>query len=308
MREHYHFGGDDDVEPPLAGATQWQVISPGHFAAAHKSVPVLPSGVYKVENDHTHGIVMVHTELRTDTLVELHGMVSQAVVDDIRRFWCCRAGYDALGQVYKRGVLLYGLPGVGKTSTINLLAREVVSMGGIVLLNERPKYAAAAMQLIRSLDKERPIIHVIEDIDVLLKVTDDEKLLLSMLDGADQIDNVVHLATTNYPEELEERVLKRPGRFDLLVEISIPDARTRKSYLEHLVHNLPGAKPDLDGWIRDTEGLTLSHLRELASSVLLMNQPYGAVLERLRAMSAEKSGPRVERARGRAGFRKSMRE
>jgi len=54
--------------------------------------------------------------------------------------------------------------------------------------------------------------------------------VLNLLDGVKQVDNIIYIATTNYPELLEERILNRPSRFDRRFHIGTPSAEVRKFY------------------------------------------------------------------------------
>ena len=58
-----------------------------------------------------------------------------------------------------------------------------------------------------------------------------EAMLLNLLDGKFQLDNVVFLATTNYAEDLAERVINRPSRFDVVYEVGLPDKMVRECYI-----------------------------------------------------------------------------
>src|SRR5438128_2696328 len=100
---------------------------------------------------------------------------------------------------------------------------------------------------------------VFEDIDAIIK-THQESELLQWLDGAQQINTVVNLATTNYPEQLDRRILCRPRRFDRVIKIDGASDDVRRQYL---AKKLPGLRPDeLADWIEKTEDLSFAGLSE----------------------------------------------
>ena len=112
------------------------------------------------------------------------------------------------------------------------------------------------------------------------------KQALSFLDGQDQTNKVVHLATTNEPEKLADRFIKRPGRFDLVIGIHNPTSETRRAYLQHVSPNLE--TEILDELVEKSEGLSLAYLRELISTYVCLEIPLKETIERLKHDSGKK--------------------
>jgi ATP-dependent 26S proteasome regulatory subunit len=56
---------------------------------------------------------------------------------------------------------------------------------------------------------------------------------LSVLDGENQVDKVLNIATTNYPEKLDRRLVGRPRRFDRLIYIDMPNHVVRREYFKY---------------------------------------------------------------------------
>src|SRR5258705_13886621 len=75
-------------------------------------------------------------------------------------------------------------------------------------------YSSCIPEIFRVIEKDRPLVIIFEDIENLCTGGSTETLLLNVLDGLDQLENVVYLATTNYIEKLKERIMNRPSRFD----------------------------------------------------------------------------------------------
>jgi SpoVK/Ycf46/Vps4 family AAA+-type ATPase len=113
---------------------------------------------------------------------------------------------------------------------------------------------------------------------------------LNILDGVDQVDKVVFLATTNYPEVLGARILNRPSRFDKRFKIGHPNAESRKLYFKHLIggeEKTKGLNIDLKRWVTDTDGFSIAHLKELFVAVCILGDEYAKAIETLSSMKEQ---------------------
>ena len=108
-----------------------------------------------------------------------------------------------------------------------------------------------------------------------------------MLDGIKQIENVVYIATTNYPEKLEERITDRPSRFDRRYEVQLPDAEMRLAYFKHKVPAKDLKKLDIDQWVKDSDKMSIAHLRELVISTMVLGNTYEETIERLKNLKTK---------------------
>jgi SpoVK/Ycf46/Vps4 family AAA+-type ATPase len=208
---------------------------------------------------------------------------SDHVLLSIQKFWESEAKFRRFGQIFKRGVLLWGPPGSGKTVSVLLLVEDLIQRGGIVVTAADPELTAKALSKLRQIEPKRNVICILEDIDEL---TDryGEANLLSLLDGEEQIDNVVYLATTNYPERLDARLVNRPSRFDEVIKIGMPSAMARRMYIRSRLQVADLADADLQQWVEGTDGLSIAHIRELIAAVFCLGRDYAETLDRLRAM------------------------
>jgi SpoVK/Ycf46/Vps4 family AAA+-type ATPase len=270
-------------------ARMWAVLGDAHFPC-EEAVKELPAGQYTIEHSQDRGIFFSKKEVNLDDLIVLPDSATDAVLSEIDEFWKREEIYRKYRYLWKRGVLLWGPPGSGKTTTVQLISQNIVKMGGISVYVSNPKHAAFGLRLMRKVEPKRPIIVMLEDLDAI--VHHHEAELLSLLDGELQIDNVVFVATTNYPEKLDKRIVNRPSRFDLVKKVPMPTAEARKVYLLSREPSLDVNTVEVDGtsikeidyWVSVTEGFSVAHLKEVVLGVKCFGKPVEEVVKRMRTM------------------------
>lgn len=270
------------------------------FWAVSSTWDEIPPDVYRCSFSPNVGPTLDAQYIDTDDLLTLPDAATNEILAEFDTFWAREAEFAKRDFVFKRGFLLWGPPGGGKTSTINLLVdRLVEDREGIVIYIDRPDTAAECLQMLRSVEPKRPLICIMEDFDTLVQRYG-ESQFLALLDGEAQVGNLVMLATTNYPERLDRRFVDRPSRFDTIKEIGMPSAEARRVYLHVKESSLHGA--ELDRWVELSDGFSIAHLKELIIGVKCLGQPLGDVVSRLREMMEEppKSGNGADRTH--AGF------
>lgn len=286
-------------EEPKTPLRQWSV-SGDVYKACGATVEHLPAGMYRLANDSQGQTIYQKMNLVSDRLIETPDLPCHAVMQGIRTFWRSREEYQKRQMLFKRGLLFWGPAGSGKTSLVTMIIREAVEAGAVILQVDFGTIwnVGRALPEIRSVEPDRPLMLVIEDIDTLTQ-TDSEvqSTVLQLLDGENQVDNIVNIATTNYPEKLDPRIANRPSRFDLVEKIGMPGEAARKAYLESVMLPEDLVSIDLATWVADTDGLALAHLRELIAAVMCMKMPYSEVIARLQRMKVQpKSGKEWGRA------------
>jgi ATPase family protein associated with various cellular activities (AAA) len=273
-----------NTEKDLSTHTQWAIAGNNRFIPIGASVNTVPPGVYEGYSTQT-GIMLEKLNVRSDNIYELPDMQTLTVLRDVDAFWSNEHRYKRYGLLFKRGLLLYGPPGGGKTACIKLLMNELVNRGGIVLLVQHAGVAIESLKAIRRIEPDRQLIAVYEDIDEIIRYNG-EAAVLSMLDGEHNVDRVLNLATTNYPEQLGARIINRPSRFDRRIAVGMPTYEARAHYLRKCTKGELSEK-DIKRWAKDTDGLSIAHLRELIAAVHCLDQPYGEVLVRLKEMGVQ---------------------
>ncbi|HTJ72900.1 MAG TPA: ATP-binding protein [Actinospica sp.] len=178
------------------------------------------------------------------------------------------------GQHLKRGVLLYGEPGVGKTHTVRYLISSLPELTVLILSGPALRYIREACSVARAL---QPSLLVIEDVDLIAEEravhAGSNPLLFQLLnemDGLGDDIDVTFLLTTNRADVLERALASRPGRIDHAAEIPLPDAEGRRRLLKLYQGGLALDLTDPQRVLDRTDGVTASFLKELLRRAALM--------------------------------------
>lgn len=281
------------------GFVQWSKEPNDVFRPSGARCEILETGVYQIDSDN-YGIFFQKVKIVTDDLIELDDAVNKRVLTSMKTFWSRKAAYSKRKIIYKRGILLWGPAGSGKTATIQLLINELLRADGLVLLCRHPGLTSDAISILRRIEPDRNIIVVLEDIDEIIAVHGEHQLL-ALLDGENQVENVVNVATTNYPERLGARIVNRPSRFDERIFVDMPNAVARRRYLKHALRDEKISEVEIDIWVNRTKDFSVAHLRELVVAVYCLDQPFEEVLSRLSKMQFQVK-PQVEFKRDPSGF------
>lgn len=183
-------------------------------------------------------------------------------------------GLKAAGQHLKRGLLLHGPPGTGKTHTVRYLLSRLTGSTVIIMSGQALRFIGQAMALARRL---QPSVVVIEDVDLIAQdrsySPDGNPMLFQLLnemDGVGSDADITFVLTTNRVESLEHALTDRPGRVDLAVDIPRPDADGRERLLRLYTRDVVVDLPEPAELIAETEGVTASFIREWARRSVLV--------------------------------------
>jgi proteasome regulatory subunit len=187
--------------------------------------------------------------------------------------------FTDIGIVPPKGILLVGPPGCGKTLLAKAVAHHTdatfIRMVGSELAQ---KYIGEGGRMVRelfSLAKEKsPSIIFLDEIDAIGakrldgSTSGDREVqrtlmqLLAELDGFDSLENVKIIAATNRPDILDD-ALMRPGRFDRIVTIPLPEAAGRKDILALHISKMSTSRINLKAIVDKTEGYSGAELKAI---------------------------------------------
>ena len=242
-------------------------------------------GLYEIERDIA-GYYFQKLDFNEQNLLNFPNSNCQAVLDDIKKFWGMKDRFKQFKFPYKRGMLLYGPGGCGKSCTIALLCKEVINLGGIVIDFSRLDNFEAGMRSLREIHPDLPVVVLMEDLDHILEHNVPD--ILNLLDGVGcTFENIVYLATTNNPERLHMNVKNRPSRFDRKFEFGPPNAKCRRIYIQSLFEGDSAQDYNLDEWVESSEGFSFAHCKELFISVVLFENNFDDAVNELQNMKDE---------------------
>lgn len=216
----------------------------------------LPNGLYVFKSPDYHDYILEKLEIRNETFLQTEETTK--LVEDVQNFFNCADKYRASNLHHKRGALLFGPQGAGKTTSINQVLLSLKSKDGIGIIVPAHTNALDELQRVQEAVGDRPLVVIFEEITERLR--EDRSSILSFLDGQFSTKNTYFIATTNYPEELPANLIDRPGRFDILLEYGNPTIDQIRSFIKQTTqHEITSDEEEL------FKGYSWAYVREIVT-------------------------------------------
>lgn len=253
-------------------------VAEGFFSAVCEYATKHPERVLVYSRSRFHhdpGLERAIAAASLDDMI-LPDDIRKSIVSATAGFFASEAKYASLGVAWKRGVLLYGPPGNGKTHLLKALIREM-EKPCLYVRSARSSDEHEAESLQRLFGRARqmtPCVMVMEDLDSLVPQAKISSLL-NELDGFATNHGLLVLATTNYPEKLDPALVNRPSRFDRKFELQLPSEDLRREFLRKFVDKWPKSRRPNSKQIaklaRKSEGFAFVHLKEMCVDALVIS-------------------------------------
>jgi len=204
------------------------------------------------------------------------------IIRDVDSFFGSRSIYTQYNIPWKRGIILHGPPGCGKTISIKALMNSGRQRQVANLYVKSFKASgcqsdqASIRQIFIKARAVAPALLIFEDLDSL--VTDElRSFFLNEVDGVEDNSGILIIGSTNHLDRLDTSITRRPSRFDRKFHFKAPSEAERKLYCEYWQQKLQ-SNEDIDfadeicqAVAEATEGFTFAYLKELFVQTLLMH-------------------------------------
>jgi cell division protease FtsH len=196
--------------------------------------------------------------------------------------------YKEIGAEMPRGILLEGPPGTGKTLLAKAIASETnstfISISGSEFVELFVGMGASRVRdLFENARQNRPCIIFIDEIDAVgrqrgagINMANDEReqtlnQMLYEMDGFNNNEDIVVMAATNRKDVLDKALL-RPGRFDRIIKVPLPDKESRQQILEvYLNKKKTENSLDISAIAELTDGFSGAELKNLINEAAIMS-------------------------------------
>jgi len=261
--------GDCDTRRSIVAAEN-MVVAEEFFSAVCRSGAYLDDALLIYRNGYWHRDDSLRKEIRACTLdaLVLSKSMREALAENVLDFFAAKDSYAEVGVPWKRGVLMLGPPGNGKThaikALINASGRPCLYVRS--LKSERKSQARSIGEVFQKARSVAPCMLVMEDLDSMIEPAN-LSILLNELDGFASNEGILTLATTNHPEKLDPALTERPSRFDRKIEFGLPSIALRRKFLrwrnEMRKEPMRLTEEEIAELAKSTRGFTFAYLKEL---------------------------------------------
>jgi len=194
--------------------------------------------------------------------VFLPDVLKDDIKNTVEGFLASKELYEKKKIPWKRGILFYGEPGNGKTTTIRTIISNY-DFKPVTVQSSNQTNDEMITEAFEYALEQSPALLYIEDLDSLLGTSVSVSHFLNLLDGVSSRNGILVIATANNLDKLNEAVTDRPSRFDRKILIPLPDKDMTKRYLKH--------------WFG--KGLKAAEITKIAEDTVGMNFSYAYLKE-----------------------------
>lgn len=207
--------------------------------------------------------------------------LKDGLIQDVEGFLDHKYGYKHFDVPWKRGIILHGLPGNGRTISVKALIHGLATRSKTIptlYVKSTPgEYGTiyCIRHIFKKARKMAPYLPIFEDIDSII-TKDTRRFLLNEVDGLESNDGIIMIGSTNGLEKPDAGITKGPSRFDRKYHFDLPAVPERARYCEYWQSRLadnqaiqfPSSLSSAIAGI--TDGFSFAYLQEAFISTLLV--------------------------------------
>lgn len=218
----------------------------------------------------------LHQDIQSSTFdnLVLPPGLAERIRDDVQGWLDARELYESHGVPWKRGMILVGPPGNGKTHLIKALT-NYFGINTLYVRSFEGDYESGEVTISRVFARARataPSMLILEDLDTLI-TPQNRSFFLNEMDGFARNTGILVVASANDPSKLDPALVNRPSRFDRRYVIDLPVGDVRARYLtfftQALNPSLQLSEAEAKAVADLTEGFSVAYLKELVLSSMM---------------------------------------